>query len=116
MHTPKNLEIRLRCWITLDGEKFFGPGRMQLLIGIQEEGSISKAAKSMGMSYKKAWDMINDLNTRGQQPYVLLKKGGEKGGGAVLTPHAHQVIDLFKALNTELKKVADAESQLLDLL
>lgn len=116
MPTQKNLEIRLRCWITLEGEKFFGPGRMQLLLGIQEEGSISKSAKTMGMSYKKAWDMINDLNARGQQPYVILKKGGEKGGGAELTPHALQVIELFKKLNAQLKNVAEAEENLLDLL
>ena len=116
MPPQKNLEIRLRCWITLEGEKFFGPGRMQLLLGIQEEGSISKAAKTMGMSYKKAWDMINDLNTRGQQPYVILKKGGEKGGGAELTPHALQVIGLFQTLNSEFQKVADAETKLLELL
>ena len=116
MSPKKDLEIRLRCWITLEGEKFFGPGRMQLLLGIQEEGSISKAAKTMGMSYKKAWDMINDLNARGQQPYVILKKGGEKGGGAELTAHALQVIELFSKLNAQLKNVAEAEENLLDLL
>nr|MBI1229055.1 LysR family transcriptional regulator [Cytophagales bacterium] len=110
------MEIRLRCWITLEGEKFFGPGRMQLLLRIQEEGSVSKAAKAMGMSYKKAWDMIYDLNLRGRQPYVILKKGGEKGGGAMLTPHALQVIAQFQTLTTELQKVAEAESTLLDLL
>jgi molybdate transport system regulatory protein len=116
MPLQKNLEIRLRCWITLEGEKFFGPGRMQLLLGIQEEGSISKAAKTMGMSYKKAWDMINDLNARGQQPYVILKKGGEKGGGAEVTPHALQVIEFFQSLNNEFKKVAAADTRLLELL
>lgn len=114
---PQNkLETRVRCWITMDGEKFFGPGRMQLLLAIHDEGSISKAAKSMGMSYKKAWDMVNDLNIRGKAPCVVLKKGGEKGGGAVLTPHARQVIESYQSLTAELKKVADAESQLLSLL
>lgn len=73
-------EIRFRCWISVEGEKFFGPGRMELLGHIHSEGSLSRAARKMGMSYKKAWDMVNDLNSRGSKPFVLLKKGGEKGG------------------------------------
>jgi molybdate transport system regulatory protein len=48
------IEIRVRCWIDINGEKFFGPGRAELLELIGDTGSIAKAAKSMGMSYKKA--------------------------------------------------------------
>jgi molybdate transport system regulatory protein len=57
-------EIRVRCWIDIDGEKFFGPGPAELLQLVAETGSIAKAAKSMRMSYKKAWEMIINVNTK----------------------------------------------------
>ncbi|MEX0884537.1 MAG: ModE family transcriptional regulator [Cyclobacteriaceae bacterium] len=108
--------LRIRCWITLDGDKFFGPGRVQLLVLIQSEGSLSKAAQKMGMSYKKAWDMVNDLNSRGSQPYVILKKGGEKGGGAEITTHAERLILKFKELSEKLEKMVAEEAEFLDMI
>lgn len=72
----KNKQIRIRCWIDIDGVKFFGPGRAELLELIDQEGSIAKAAKKMGMSYKKAWDMVDEMNTRGVKPFVISRKGG----------------------------------------
>ena len=77
----KKKDIRVRCWVDIDGVKFFGPGRAELLELVEESGSISQAAKSMGMSYKKAWAMIDEMNTLGQKPYVITQKGGQKGGG-----------------------------------
>jgi len=109
-------KLRIRCWITLDQEKFFGPGRLQLLTLIESEGSLSKAAQQMGMSYKKAWDMVNDLNSRGSQPYVLLKKGGEKGGGAEITRHAELLISRFRVLEENLENLAISEAAILDMI
>ncbi|SHM32368.1 molybdate transport system regulatory protein [Cyclobacterium lianum] len=109
-------KLRIRCWITLDQEKFFGPGRLQLLTLIQSEGSLSKAARQMGMSYKKAWDMVNDLNSRGSQAYVIFKKGGEKGGGAEITDHAKKLINRFAALERKLEKIAADEAAIMDML
>lgn len=109
-------KLRIRCWITLDQEKFFGPGRLQLLNLIQSEGSLSKAARQMGMSYKKAWDMVNDLNSRGSQPYVILKKGGEKGGGAEISDHAKKLIHRFSELEKKLEKIAADEAAIMDML
>ncbi|MEX2514016.1 MAG: ModE family transcriptional regulator [Cyclobacteriaceae bacterium] len=108
--------LRIRCWITLDGDKYFGPGRVQLLGLIQSEGSLSKAAQKMGMSYKKAWDMVNDLNSRGSQPYVILKKGGEKGGGAEITSHAKNLIFKFSELSEELDKITAEKADILDMI
>jgi len=109
-------ELRIRCWITLDQDKFFGPGRVELLERIQSEGSLSKAARQMGMSYKKAWDMVNDLNSRGSEPFVRLKKGGDKGGGAEITPHAELLIGRFKALSEKLEKISKEESGWMDTI
>lgn len=107
-------KLHIRCWITMNREKFFGPGRLELLGNIQSEGSLSRAAQQMGMSYKKAWDMVNDLNSRGSQPFVLLKKGGEKGGGAELTEHAQNLIFRFEKLSEKLKKITEEEAEILD--
>jgi len=112
----KNIEIRFRHWVYVDGIKFFGPGRVALLEGIQETGSIVKAAKSMGMSYKKAWAMVDAMNTYGQEPYVITQKGGQQGGGAQITGTAVKVIEAYKILNEKLLRIVEAENELLDLI
>jgi len=109
----KKKAIRFRCWIEIDGVKFFGPGPAELLELIEQEGSIAKAAKQMGMSYKKAWDMVDDLNARGREPYVESRKGGEKGGGASLTKTGKAMVAQYRRLATKLQKIVDKDSTLL---
>lgn len=109
-------EIRIRCWVDIEGEKFFGPGPAELLQLIDETGSISKAAKSMGMSYKKAWDMVDRLNTKGRQPFVISHKGGEKGGGAELTESGAKVLEAYRKLTEELDHVISKDNELLALI
>lgn len=111
-----NKELRYRCWIDIDGKKFFGPGPAQLLELIDQEGSIAKAAKKMGMSYKKAWDLISDLNARGAHLYVISHKGGEKGGGAELTKHGRILLEKYRELLIKMDSLISSESDLLDLL
>jgi molybdate transport system regulatory protein len=84
--------VRGTLWIECDKERFFGPGRVELLQRIDETGSIRKAAAEMGMSYKKAWAMITALNQQVQRPLVVVKVGGEKGGGSVITDEARALI------------------------
>jgi molybdate transport system regulatory protein len=109
----KKKAIRLRCWIEIDGTKFFGPGPAELLEHIEQEGSIAKAAKQMGMSYKKAWDMVDDLNSRGKTPYVESRKGGEKGGGATLTTTGKSVLTQYRRLADKLNKVVEKDAAIL---
>ena len=109
----KTKQIRVRCWVDIGGVKHFGPGPAELLELIEETGSISQAAKSMGMSYKKAWDMIEKMNARGQKPYVLARKGGPDGGGAMLTSTGKKVLDSFNKLNNKIEAVIDREVDLL---
>lgn len=108
--------IRIRCWIDIDGEKFFGPGRAELLERIGETGSIAKAAKAMGMSYKKAWDMVNEMNTLGKKTYVTSHKGGEKGGGAEITDAGRKMIDAYKKLSSQLNSLAQKHKDILKLV
>lgn len=112
----KKKEIRVRCWITIAGEKHFGPGPAELLERIQQSGSISKAAEAMGMSYKKAWDMVEHMNVKGSKPYVITQKGGSKGGGTELTDTGKSVLASYYKLKERIDKIVQEESELLKLI
>lgn len=111
----KKKEIRIRCWIDIDGVRFFGPGRAELLSLIDQSGSIVKAAKSMGMSYKKAWDMVDEMNTRGKKPFVVARKGGDKGGGSELTDTARRMLSRYNKLMNKLNAIVEKNTDILDL-
>jgi molybdate transport system regulatory protein len=113
---PMKKEIRIRCWIDIDGEKFFGPGRAELLELINETGSIAKAAKSMGMSYKKAWDMVNEMNTLGARPYVASHTGGDKGGGAQVTEAGKKMLTAYKDITRQLDQISLKSKDILKLV
>ncbi|MDF0716107.1 winged helix-turn-helix domain-containing protein [Muricauda sp. 334s03] len=107
----RSKELKIRCWIDIDGKKFFGTGRAQLLMMIEKNGSLSKAAKEMGMSYRKAWAMVDDMNQRGQQPYVELHKGGIKGGGAELTEVGKKVLASFQKMNDKINETVQQHTE-----
>ena len=73
-----------------------GPGKGRLLEEIERAGSISAAARGMGMSYKRAWDLVADLNRLFKKPVVRTSFGGAKGGGAALTPFGHEVLARYR--------------------
>ena len=93
--------IRSRIWIEADGQILLGEGRVNLLKAIKQTGSLSKAAKSLGMSYKKAWSLLDAVNKRAKQPVVETSIGGSGGGGAELTPYGEQLIKSFDNINQE---------------
>jgi molybdate transport system regulatory protein len=106
-----NYKVTGSLWIECDGERFFGPGRVELLERIEETGSINKAAKQMGMSYKKAWEMVNALNSQASKPFVITQTGGEKGGGSIITPEAKQLIAYHSELRQRFRKFLEEETQ-----
>ena len=109
-------ELRVRYWIYLDGDKFFGIGRAELLKHIEGSGSIANAAKAMGMSYKKAWAMVDDMNSKAREPYVVAKKGGKKGGGTELTEAGKKMLEAYDRLNSKLAAIAESEKEILSLI
>jgi molybdate transport system regulatory protein len=109
-------ELRARVWIDLKGERFFGPGRAELLQLINETGSISKAAKAMGMSYKKAWAMVDEMNSKATLPYVISQKGGQKGGGAEVTEAGKRMVKAYQKLLDRVYGVVDKQKSILDLI
>jgi len=107
----QGLHLNGRLWLEHDGHRFFGPGPVQLLELIEETGSISKAAKKMEMSYKKAWDIVNNLNTTAATPLVITATGGEKGGGSTISPEARELIDWYKQLRQRFTRFLESETQ-----
>jgi len=97
-------------WIEFEGERFFGPGRSELLLLIDQLGSLSQAAKRMGMSYKKAWEMVTALNTQTARPLVLLQTGGKKGGGATITDEAKQLVAYHQQLRARFQEFLENET------
>lgn len=98
-------------WIETPQGRFLGKGRVELLEKIIEHGSISKAAKAMGMTYKKAWDLISSMNSQSVKPLVLTQTGGGGGGGAVVTEEGKLAIALFKGLRQRLDVFLQEENR-----
>lgn len=94
--------LRARFWITGENSGYVGVGRVELLEKIDEFGSMNKAAKSMGMSYKKAWKLVEELNGMYDQPLVVKIVGGRSGGGTVLTDRGRQLVFDYKRIEKEL--------------
>jgi molybdate transport system regulatory protein len=109
-------EIRIRCWIDIDGEKFFGPGPSELLQLVKETGSIASAAKSMDMSYKKAWTIITNMNEKSPRPLVILHKGGKNRGGAEVTETGKKMMAAYEKLFKQLDAVIKRNKALLKLI
>ena len=97
-------------WIEGDGQRFFGPGPVELLELIEKTGSISKAAKGMGMSYKKAWEIVNRLNGMTAEPFVITSIGGEDGGGSTISAGAKKMIAWYRALRERFLLFLEQES------
>ena len=104
MHKKKTLSrkrkvsppgFRGRIWIDGKEGTFLGYGRIVLLERIREYGSITKAAKSMEMSYRHAWELVDSMNGQSRLPLVEASTGGKGGGGAKLTEEGEKAIKLF---------------------
>ncbi|MCE9544948.1 MAG: molybdate ABC transporter substrate-binding protein [Planctomycetia bacterium] len=98
--------IGVRLWMERRGEAVLGEGRAELLAAIGRTHSITAAAKSVGMSYRRAWNIVQEVNQAAGDPLVTAAVGGATGGGAQLTPHGHFAVDLFEQLHTAVRHAA----------
>ncbi len=89
---------RLKLRLEYDAPLVLGPGKAQLLELIDRLGSISAAGREMGMSYKRAWSLVEEMNAAFARPVVDSSRGGAGGGGAVVTEAGHEVIRRFRRL------------------
>lgn len=109
---PVTTGIRLvgRLWIERDGETLLSGGRVELLERIRAHGSISAAAKSMGMGYRHAWELIEDMNQRSARPLIERSAGGARGGGTRLTPEGEDALARYHALIARFKRLLEVET------
>jgi len=105
--------VRLRIYLGKDEHKL-GPGKVQLLEAIREHGSISAAARSMGMAYRHAWELVDDLNRCFQSPVVAASTGGRAGGGAEITPLGEELIQRFHAMEKATRRAIGRDLDALD--
>jgi molybdate transport system regulatory protein len=100
---------QLSVRIDLDGEDRIGPGKIQLLELIREHGSISAAGRAMEMSYKRAWDLVEEINHICGHVAVEPQTGGRNGGGAMLTPFGAALVARYRRIEKDAALAARKE-------
>ncbi len=105
----ESLQTRFRFRLTLGRSIAIGPGKADLLAAVDETGSISAAARSMGMSYKKAWYLIDTMNRCFREALVVASRGGSEHGGAQLTPMGRRVLDLYRSIERRAAQAAQRD-------
>jgi len=88
------------------GRALFGPGKAALLEGIRDSGSIARAGRAMGMSYTRAWGLVQAMNREFRAPLVASAKGGAARGGATLTALGARVLERYRALERRASRAA----------
>jgi molybdate transport system regulatory protein len=102
-------DIRLNIRIDLASGDRIGPGKIALMEAIRSTGSISAAARRLGMSYRRAWLLVEQINATLRRPAVVAATGGRRGGGALLTPVGEKVITLYRAIEGSARSSAARE-------
>lgn len=91
-------ELRPRIRIMQGRNIAFGPGKADLLSALAETGSLNQAARRMGMSYMRAWLLVQEMNRSYAKPLVKAERGGSHGGGASLTITGQKVLTLYREM------------------
>jgi molybdate transport system regulatory protein len=101
-------DTRLTLRVDFGSSRSIGPGKIRLLETIGRTGSISQAGRSLGMSYRRAWLLIDDMNRCFRHAVVSAKPGGSQGGGAVLTEFGAEVVRDYRAIESAAERAAKA--------
>jgi molybdate transport system regulatory protein len=109
-------DIRLTLRVDVAGHHTLGPGKIRLLELVGEQGSISGAGRAMGMSYRRAWMLVENLNTLFSSPLVAARPGGAGGGGAELLPLGQEVVRRYRAMEAAATAAAARELEALRLV
>jgi molybdate transport system regulatory protein len=98
---------RLKISIQFESGARIGPGKAKLLESLRDTGSISAAARDMGMSYKRAWLLLDSMNETFTEPVMTAAPGGAGGGGATLTAFGAEVLERYRRIEDRAIAVAD---------
>ena len=97
---------RVRISIVFDSGARIGPGKAKLLESVRDTGSISAAAREMGMDYKRAWTLLDSMNQAFTEPVVTAAPGGVRGGGAILTEFGAEVLERYRRIQEQSEALA----------
>jgi len=106
MTQPAKPRIQFRMRIYRDGDIAVGPGKIALLEAIVDAGSITAAAQRMGMSYRRAWLLVDELNRSLRRPAVETAVGGARGGGTVVTDAGMELVRRYRAVEAAAHEAA----------
>jgi molybdate transport system regulatory protein len=95
-----------RVRVDFSSDCSIGPGKIALLEGVDRSGSLSAAARQLGMSYRRAWLLLHNTNEAFHEPVVEMAVGGKDGGGAQLTAFGRQLVSDFRAFEEEVDRLA----------
>jgi molybdate transport system regulatory protein len=95
------MDTKLTLRVDLGNGRALGPGKIRLLEAIEKTGSISQAGRKLGMSYRRAWLLVDDMNGCFDDPVVEAQPGGAHGGGATLTSFGQKLIGRYRAIEVE---------------
>jgi molybdate transport system regulatory protein len=101
MPTPAKPVARFRLRISLGELTAIGPGKVALLEAIRDNGSLTAAARALGISYRRAWTMLDEINSALQYPAVASAAGGSQGGGSLLTPVGEEVVARYRRIEAD---------------
>ena len=93
--------VRLTVRVDFGSDRALGPGKIRLLEAIRNTGSISQAGRSLDMSYRRAWLLVDDMNRCFREPVVTTQPGGVQGGGAALTPFGVELIEKYRSIESQ---------------
>lgn len=105
MNTDRRLQYRL--FVDTEAGTFLGDTRVRLLEAIVLLGSITRAAKSVGISYKAAWELVDSINRQSREIVVTKSAGGSRGGGSSLTSYGKRLVAFYRAAEWEYRSAID---------
>ena len=114
MSRQAHVQFRLR--IVAAGEIAVGPGKVDLLEAVAATGSITAAAKQLGMSYRRAWLLVDTMNRCFKEPLTTAEAGGKRGGGTSLTPLGGEVVKRYRRIEARSAKAGATDIRALQAL
>lgn len=109
----QDVKLKLQLRILLNQDIAFGPGKAELLEEIRRTGSISQAAKSMNMSYRRAWQLVDTMNQCFETALVETQTGGTHGGGAAITALGQKVLQHYRQMEVNARQALEHDYQIM---